>query len=55
MKEKKAINVQIGNEIRKARELAGLTQEQFGEIMQLGAVSTIIRGYPYFIVKEQER
>lgn len=37
MKEKKAINVQIGNEIRKARELAGLTQEQFGEIMQLGS------------------
>lgn len=36
MREKKTINVQIGNEIRKARELAGLTQEQFGEIMQLG-------------------
>ena len=46
MKEKKAINVQIGNEIRKARELAGLTQEQFGEIMQLGTknVSDIERG-----------
>ena len=46
MKEKKAINVQIGNEIRKARELAGLTQEQCGEIMQLGTknVSDIERG-----------
>ena len=46
MREKKTINVQIGNEIRKARELAGLTQEQFGEIMQLGTknVSDIERG-----------
>ena len=31
MKEKKIINIQIGNEIRKARKRAGLTQEQFGE------------------------
>lgn len=46
MREKKAINIQIGNEIRIARERAGLTQEQFGEIVSLGTknVSDIERG-----------
>lgn len=46
MREKKDINVYIGNEIRIARERAGLTQEQFGEIIGLGTknVSAIERG-----------
>ncbi len=45
-REKKDINVQIGNEIRAARERAGLTQEQFGELVSLGTknVSDIERG-----------
>lgn len=46
MKKKKEINIQIGNEIRKVREKAGLTQEQFGEMVSLGTknVSDIERG-----------
>lgn len=46
MRTKKEINVQIGSQIRLARERAGLTQEQFGEIMSLGTknVSDIERG-----------
>ncbi len=36
MREKKDINIYIGNEIRIARERAGLTQEQFGEMVSLG-------------------
>lgn len=46
MQEKKEINIQIGNQIRIARERAGLTQEQFGELVSLGAknVSDIERG-----------
>ena len=36
MREKKPINIQIGGEIRVARERAGLTQEQFGELVSLG-------------------
>lgn len=46
MKEKKLINVQIGNQIRLAREQAGLTQDQFGEIVSLGSknISDIERG-----------
>lgn len=46
MKEKKEINIQIGNEIRIARERAGLTQAKFGEMMSLDAknVSDIERG-----------
>ena len=35
MREKKEINIYIGNEIKNARERAGLTQEQFGEIVSL--------------------
>ena len=46
MREKKEINIQIGNEIRKARERAGLTQEQLGELVSLGTknISDIERG-----------
>ena len=46
MRDKKEINIHIGNEIRIARERAGLTQEQFGEIVSLGTknVSDIERG-----------
>ncbi len=46
MKEKKEINIYIGNEIRTAREKAGLTQAEFGEIMFLDTknVSDIERG-----------
>lgn len=45
-REKKEINVNIGNQIRIARERAGLTQEQFGEMVSLGTknVSDIERG-----------
>lgn len=46
MREKKEINIQVGNAIRDARERAGLTQEQFGELVSLGPknVSDIERG-----------
>ncbi len=46
MREKKEINVQIGKEIRAARERCGLTQEQLGEILSLGTknISDIERG-----------
>lgn len=46
MRDKKEINIHIGNQIRKARERAGLTQEQFGELVSLGTknVSDIERG-----------
>ena len=46
MREKKDINVQIGNQIRIARERAGLTQEEFGHLVSLGSknVSDIERG-----------
>ena len=46
MRAKKEINIHIGNEIRIARERAGLTQEQFGELVSLGTknVSDIERG-----------
>ncbi|MCI8465840.1 MAG: helix-turn-helix transcriptional regulator [Lachnospiraceae bacterium] len=46
MKEKKEINLQMGNHIRIIRERAGLTQEQFGTIVSLGSqnVSDIERG-----------
>ena len=46
MRAKKEINIHIGNEIRIARERAGLTQEQFGEMVSLGTknVSDIERG-----------
>ena len=46
MREKKSINLQIGDAIRVARERAGLTQEQFGNLVSLGTknVSDIERG-----------
>ncbi|MGM9638651.1 MAG: helix-turn-helix domain-containing protein [Butyricicoccaceae bacterium] len=46
MREKKEINIQVGKGIRAARERAGLTQEQFGELVSLGPknVSDIERG-----------
>jgi transcriptional regulator with XRE-family HTH domain len=46
MKEKKNINIEIGGRIKKAREAAGLTQERFAELIQLGTknVSAIERG-----------
>ncbi len=46
MRAKKEINVQIGKEIRVARERCGLTQEQLGEILSLGTknISDIERG-----------
>lgn len=46
MRKKKEINIFVGNEIRIARERAGLTQEKFGELVSLGAknVSDIERG-----------
>lgn len=46
MREKKEICVEVGNAIRIARERAGLTQEQFGELVSLGTknVSDVERG-----------
>lgn len=46
MKERKEINIFVGNQIHIARERAGLTQEQFGELVSLGPknVSDIERG-----------
>ena len=57
MRDKKAINIQIGNEIRIARERAGLTQEQFGEIVSLGTknVSDIERGVAGITVSTLKR
>ncbi len=46
MREKKEINVRIGNQIRIAREAAGLTQDRFAEMVSLATknVSDIERG-----------
>lgn len=46
MKEKKYINVQIGSQIKKAREAAGFTQDQFAEMIKMGTknLSSIERG-----------
>lgn len=46
VKEKKEINITIGNQIKIARETAGLTQERFAELISLGPknVSDIERG-----------
>lgn len=46
MREKKEINVKIGNQIRMAREAAGLTQDKFAEMVSLAPknVSDIERG-----------
>ena len=57
MNNKKEINLQIGNEIRIARERAGLTQQQFGELVSLGTknVSAIERGIPGITVSTLKR
>ena len=57
MRDKKEINIQIGREIRIARERAGLTQEQFGEIVSLGTknVSDIERGVAGITVSTLKR
>ena len=46
MQEKKPINIQIGQNIRQTREVAGLTQEKLAEILGIGDkhVSAIERG-----------
>lgn len=46
MREKKEINVQVGHQIRKAREAAGLTQERFAELIGISPqnVSCVERG-----------
>ncbi len=46
VREKKEINVKIGNQIRIAREAAGLTQDRFAEMVSLATknVSDIERG-----------
>ena len=46
MREKKEINVQVGRQIRKAREGAGLTQERFAELIGISPqnVSCVERG-----------
>lgn len=57
MREKKEINVQIGKEIRTARERCGLTQEQLGEILSLGTknISDIERGITGISVSTLQR
>lgn len=46
MREKKDINVQVGMQVRKAREAAGLTQERFAELIGISPqnVSCVERG-----------
>ena len=46
MKEKKPVNVEIGQRIKQNREAAGLTQEAFAEMVGLGVkhISAIERG-----------
>ena len=57
MREKKEINIQIGNAIREAPERAGLTQEQFGELVSLGTknVSDVERGVAGITVSTLKR
>jgi transcriptional regulator with XRE-family HTH domain len=57
VREKKEINIHIGNAIREARERAGLTQEQFGELVSLGTknVSDIERGVAGITVSTLKR
>ena len=46
MEEKKAINIQVGQQIKKAREAAGYTQDRFSEMIGMGPknVSAVERG-----------
>lgn len=57
VREKKEINIQMGNAIRAARERAGLTQEKFGELVSLGTknVSDIERGVAGITVSTLKR
>lgn len=57
MREKKEINIQIGNAVRVARKRAGLTQEQFGELVSLGTknISDIERGVAGITVSTLKR
>lgn len=46
MRERKDINVQVGGQVRRAREAAGLTQERFAELIGISPqnVSCVERG-----------
>lgn len=46
MKEKKDINIQIGEQIKEVRETAGFTQERFSELIEVSSqyVSEVERG-----------
>lgn len=46
MREKKEINVEVGQRVRRAREAAGLTQERFAELVGISPqnVSCVERG-----------
>ena len=46
MRQKKAINVEVGRRIREAREAAGLTQERFAELIGISPqnISCVERG-----------
>ena len=46
LKEKKELDVQVGSQIKKAREAAGYTQDKFAELIGMGTknVSAIERG-----------
>ena len=57
MRDKKEINIQIGNKIKTARERAGLTQQEFGELVSLGTknVSDIERGVAGITVSTLKR
>ena len=57
MRDKKKINIQIGNKIKAARERAGLTQQEFGELVSLGTknVSDIERGVAGITVSTLKR
>ena len=46
MREKKDLNIEIGRRVKLARENAGLTQERFAELVDLGPknISAIERG-----------
>ena len=57
MRDKKEINIQIGNKIKAARERAGLTQQEFGELVSLATknVSDIERGVAGITVSTLKR
>ena len=57
MRAKKEINILMGEEIRKAREAAGLTQEKFSELVDLGPknISDIERGVTGITVSTLKR